>query len=147
MPNLLGQLADGGLGSPDAQRLAGNARENPVFLRGGANLAPPLQPLAGGWGKREIAGCAAFGHSAGDGDGALLHVLPSQQGGLSHAHGANHHQHHQGGIAGAGCGEHGADLIGVQHSGSLDGAGAGGAIPEEGAMGGAAGGGSHGPCC
>ena len=48
--HLFGQLADGALGSPDAQRLPGDAGENPAFHRGKTHLAPLLQLLAGGGG-------------------------------------------------------------------------------------------------
>ncbi len=44
--HLLGQIGDGHLGAPDAERLANMAWENPSLLRGGAHLAPGLQPLA-----------------------------------------------------------------------------------------------------
>ena len=44
--HLIGQLASGDLGAPNAQRLAGDARENPTFCCGGANLEPMLQPGA-----------------------------------------------------------------------------------------------------
>jgi len=114
MPTFSASLLMAVWAPPDAQRLAGDAGEHPAFLRGGAHLAPLLQPLASGCGEGETAGLAGLGDSAGDGDGALLNVLPGQQGGLSHAHGAHHHQRHQGGIAGAGRGEHGTDLIGAR---------------------------------
>jgi hypothetical protein len=53
--HLFCQLADSGLCPSDAERLAGDAGENPAFLSGGANLAPLMQPLAGGWGWVKLA--------------------------------------------------------------------------------------------
>lgn len=141
---LLGQLGDGHLSAPDAERLASLAREDPALLRGGALLAPLLQPAAGSRRQGEATAVAGLGHSAGNLDRALFNVLPGQQGGLSHAQGTHAHQHHQSGIPRAGRGQHGADLISGEHGGPLDGTGTSRADAEQCAISGAAGGGHGG---
>jgi hypothetical protein len=142
--HLLGQLGDGHLGAADAEGLAGLARENPAALSGGALLAPLLQPLAGNRGQGETAAMAGLGDLPRNGDGASLHVAPGQQGGLSDAHRADAHQNHQGGITGAGRGQHGGDLLSGEHGGTLDSSRTSGTVAEQGAIGGAARGGGHG---